>query len=123
MHNAPSIGFLRSVSISRVSRRLPRRYGWRWAWPLPLLRCHCRAPVAALEMGSTIDVTTFASLVDIVIGALGVILGMLVGTVVQVLRTRLQELSRLAGGAPVFVADQSTHFHGAGVWGGYSPDG
>ena len=57
-------------------------------WALPVVG----APVAALEMGSTLDVTTFASLVDIVIGALGVILGILVGTVVQVLRTRLQEL-------------------------------
>jgi hypothetical protein len=41
---------------------------------------------------NALDIETFANLVDVVIGGLGITLGVLVGTVITVLRDRLQEL-------------------------------
>ena len=45
-----------------------------------------------MEWKNAVDIETFANLVDVVIGGLGITLGVLVGTVITVLRDRLQEL-------------------------------
>ena len=45
-----------------------------------------------MQWSNTLDIETFANLVDVVIGGLGITLGVLVGTVITVLRDRLQEL-------------------------------